>query len=656
MASSTSSSFTATSSTAPSVSDLFEVIEDAELFSRLEQQHNQRKRSRDEFMNWQKGTSKRQTWQEAMAMKAARTEPMTESKECPLITDSSLTMTTTSSITTSATATTPATMSVVAPSSTAMDVDEKILDHEQLYIGRKMATGLYSMYVSGKAGVGKSLITRYALSLMKQNSNLKYVMTATTGRAASLVNGMTLAKWTGFPKELKDYTGPKLMVWMMKPERADARERWRTTHIVLVDEASMLGVHMFNMMDYVGRRLRKNLRVPIGGLRLILIGDMFQIKPVKDDYLFTDFNLFKSVIGFNNVYELMRVYRQTDVAFINALEDVRTKTQARDLLPETVAFFNACVGRVLDCSDGIQPTRIYALNKDVNDMNMTQLAKLPGTCQVYQACDSGLKPHLFEKGTKTEMELKLKVGAQVMLIKNVNVEHGLVNSLKGVVIGFVNSFDWSSVTTKDSGSSSSSSSSTSSSSSSSSSISSKYSLATRRTITGQTLFNIQTSTHPTAVELRKIHPTGNWPIVRFQNGIETIVDPFEFTIEERQKIVATRRQLGLKLAWAISAHGAQGETCERVEASIDESVWELGQAYNILSRAKSAAGLTLKQFNPHRIKCSEAVLAFKKVCDKYREAIPVPSTSSSSSSSSSSTSSSLSSSSSTPSAVLSLSS
>eukprot|EP00794_Sanderia_malayensis_P005603 gene5603-6293_t len=168
-------------------------------------------------------------------------------------------------------------------------------------------------------------------------------------------------------------------------------------------------------------------------------------------------------------------------------------------------------------------------------------------------------------------KLSLKVGAQVMLLKNLDVASGLVNGSRGVVTDFV-----------------------------SPKVEALKDLAEDDPILQAQLQEMQ---------LREEQSNKIYPVVRFANGRELVIQREKNNIEIAGKEVASREQLPLALAWAVSIHKSQGMTIERVELSLGQ-VFEYGQAYVALSRCTSISGLKVSDFKSSVVKSHPQVLAY----------------------------------------------
>ena len=257
--------------------------------------------------------------------------------------------------------------------------------------------------------------------------------------------------------------------------------------------------------------------------------------------------------GGENIVVLDKVFRQKDSTFQRLLNDLR-----RGVLTETNrAILESKVGKLKTYADGIEPTLLYATNKGVDEINQRRLKEIQDDEVIYRAKDTGSEAFqsTLLNGLKAPETLTLKVGAQVMLLKNLSVEEGLVNGARGVVTGF------------------------------GSSVSS----------------NIGRYQPPEVNFLVNVNGK--------QSSLTRVIELDCWDLKQGERVLARREQLPLMLAWAISIHKSQGMTIAYLNVSF-QGMFEYGQAYVALSRATDLEGLSLSSFSPSAIKAHDKVKGF----------------------------------------------
>ena len=404
-----------------------------------------------------------------------------------------------------------------------------------------------SMFITGVAGTGKSyLIRRLYANLVQQGKRVSN--TAYTRIAAANISGTTLHYFSGVGID----TNYKRMKEKVKKNQR-ARENWRTCDVLIIDEASMLGRKFFENLNKIAQKYRESCEF-FGGIQLILVGDFFQLPPIKDDFLF-DSNAFLDNV--TNFYELKHNYRQNEEKFLELLHEVRfanVTEKSKDLLKEHAK--KRKMGR--------KPVMLYSTRKNVDYENKCELDLINFLAREFKAVDMLITEDndkiVLKYESKTGMMykkmldrslfkdvLKLKKGAQVILTKNLSFDSGLYNGSKGEVIGF-------------------------------------------RKINGVIL-----------------------PVVKFDscdNPVTIHQEEISINIRKKNEVIQlTRKQIPLILAWAITIHKCQGLTLDCVEISMDD-IFENGQFYVALSRVKSLDGLFIKNYDASKIKTNDDVIHF----------------------------------------------
>lgn len=373
-----------------------------------------------------------------------------------------------------------------------------------------------------------------------------------------------------------------------------AKNRWLKVKCLIIDEVSMVDGDLFDKLSQIGRTIRNNGR-PWGGIQLIITGDFFQLPPVPDggaDKSAVKFAFDASTwnTSIDHTIGLTEVFRQRDPEFARMLNEMRLGVISN----ETERAFKA-LSRPLTFADGVDMAQLYPTRYQVEDSNSKRLKALSGQSRRFDAMDSG-DPQVRDKLLQNMMSpktLDLKVGAQVMLIKNLN--ETLVNGTLGKVIAFS---DEKAFEMEDGGNYGGE-------------MDDNMAKARRKLASFKNNFDRDGSPGPSAGEGQM------YPVVKFLDVYGTpkiiLCQPEEWKVElPNGEVQAKRSQLPLILAWALSIHKAQGQTLERVTVDLGK-VFEKGQAYVALSRATSQHGLQVKNFNKTK------VMAHPKVCEFYRQ-------------------------------------
>jgi ATP-dependent DNA helicase PIF1 len=450
------------------------------------------------------------------------------------------------------------------------------LSEEQKLVAKDVIENKKNILLTGSAGTGKSFLLKH---IIEKTKGPYTAVTASTGIAAVPINGTTLHRWHGLgiinDDDDVDYLCGKIR------KNPKTLSRWQKTKLLIVDEVSMVSLENFKKLEEIGRRLRNPNKV-FGGIQILLCGDFYQLAPVKANPLFIDPKFYPGWIDV--VHNLQKVFRQSDSLFISALNDMRKGTVSENV----IQVWQACKNRQLDSSNGVVPTKLYPKKDDVSRENNSHLSKLTTRGYTYNAIEFG-EPKLLENFL-ADSTLTLKVGAQVLLVTNLDVSCGLCNGSRGVVVDFCPEIDPAS--------SSSSSSSTSSSTSSDSSSSSNdftieiYEIDSNEK-TSENEKDNKKDGKKEKEDKKPIFSNSPLPIVQFENGMRIVVDAFDFNVKEMDKIIASRKQIPLMLAWALTVHKCQGMSLDQVEMNLDDC-FENGQAYVSISRARSMNGLCIR--------------------------------------------------------------
>ena len=395
--------------------------------------------------------------------------------------------------------------------------DEIELEDEFKNIFNKMEYSNQNIFITGKAGTGKTTLLEY----FRINSKKNFVILASTGISAIKAKGKTIHSFFLFP--------PRILInEKIKRLRSNIIKNVDT---ILIDECSMIRCDLLDAIDQ-SLRLNRNSDESFGGVQIILLGDIHQLPPVireNEQDIFDSFypngHYFFHANCYQNsnisTYELTKIYRQKDAEFINILNKIRSgNVTEADLLPLNNKVVNQD-SNVLYETIILSPT-----NRKVDTINSVNLQNINSETFSYQSSETGE----FREKPADEI-LELKVGAQVMLIKNdIKSPKRWVNGSIGIV----------------------------------------------------------TDLTANSIHLKiknKVHKITQDTWEKFDYLIKDG--------EVLHEVVATFTQYPIKLAWAVTIHKSQGQTFEKVIIDLDRGSFAPGQTYVALSRVTSLEGLFL---------------------------------------------------------------
>lgn len=397
-----------------------------------------------------------------------------------------------------------------------------------------------SLFLTGKAGTGKSTFLKYIASTTKK----KHIILAPTGIAAINAGGTTLHSFFKLPFHPllpNDQQYSLRHIRQTLKYNGEKSKLIREVELIIIDEISMVRADMIDFIDKILRIYNRNMKEAFGGKQMLFVGDIYQLEPVlkaEDRKLLQNFypsNYFFDAKVFQQFplvsIELSKVYRQTDPTFISILDRIRTNNTSESDL----SLLNQHVQETdqeNDTNDKMSIT--LSTRRDTVDwINAQELDKLSDEAVTFNGNITGEFP---ESSLPTSMELSLKVGAQIMFIKN-DSEKQWVNGTIGVIIGIDG----------DGG-----------------------------------LLYIHTEDGESLQVQREM-----WENIRYHFNEQ------EQKIEE--ELIGTFVQFPIKLAWAITVHKSQGLTFKNVVIDFSGGVFAGGQAYVALSRCTRLEGITLRE-------------------------------------------------------------
>ncbi len=290
-----------------------------------------------------------------------------------------------------------------------------------------------SVLLTGAAGTGKTYTLRKFIRRAREDGKAVSV-TATTGLAATHLNGATIHAWAGIG--IHDEL-PKNHLLKISKQRRDIISK---TDILVIDEISMMHSFRLDMIDEVLRHVRESEQ-PFGGIKIILCGDFFQLPPVnrhdaKQGGFITDSHVWQT--GNFTVCYLEKQYRQADDSdYTDILNGIRAGVLSRNQL-------DALRGRTDAVDDPFTTrTRLLTTNADVDAINLQHLDQINAKAHAYQMQTSGSKKYIeqLKRSCLAPEVLQLKKGASVMCIKNAT-DKKYVNGSLGVVEDFEDKTDY----------------------------------------------------------------------------------------------------------------------------------------------------------------------------------------------------------------------
>lgn len=282
--------------------------------------------------------------------------------------------------------------------------------------------------ITGSAGTGKSEL----LKAIRREIDPDLPVVASTGIAAVHVGGLTIHSWAGLGLA---QDSAAVIAKKIKEQGMKALRRIQKAKRLAIDEVSMIHGELFTLIDHVFRLVRDEPNKPFGGMQLILFGDFLQLPPVSRDreqqaFAFESPSWAEAQI---ETFRLTKVWRQKDQTFSDALNHIRFGR-----VPEDVNTLLRSRYRAEDTEPETEPVIVYTHNADVDRENHAALAKLKGKETTFSARDSGEYGPLesLRKHCLAPELLRLKIGAQVMLLWNLDPLEGLANGSLGKVEGF----------------------------------------------------------------------------------------------------------------------------------------------------------------------------------------------------------------------------
>ena len=317
-------------------------------------------------------------------------------------------------------------------------LNETPLDKDQQMILNACVKEKTSIFFTGAAGTGKSHLLKIII-----NSLPPFPETAVTGStgvsASQLINGMTLHAWLGLGV-ISEKADGNLLAEKLKKSKPQVYKRIKSCKALIIDEISMVPGTYFEQLDVVTKAVRQ-ISDPFGGIQIICTGDFLQLPPVNSEKMAFETECWAHL----KIMKLNKVYRQGgDAKFARMLELMRVGKANETLVKILQKQRISNDAKVKYC-----PTTLVTHVKDVQRINRIKFSDLEensSDVREFKSIDmingksiiasQSSKLGFKEKFSMVEESIKLCVGCQVMLTKNISVSQGLVNGARGVVIGF----------------------------------------------------------------------------------------------------------------------------------------------------------------------------------------------------------------------------
>ena len=318
-----------------------------------------------------------------------------------------------------------------------------------------------TLFLSGSGGCGKTFVITVIKNVNKSSPDSVYrriAFTASTGCAACRFGGQTIHSWAGVGTNLSpSRNGPTLtpLEIFFRMDEA-ARERWQTVECLLIEEISMISAFEFDRLSQVASIVRRN-SAPFGGLQIVVCGDFFQLPPIHtSSYCFLS-EAWKQIFpSLNHMIVLNKIIRQKDHDFCELLTQLRwgnitphidrilrqkVKDTERDFPESSLSSSNSTAVQLCslkEYANGINTGRLAALRGGLEQILSDDVDRY--NQPLYLKESEALRLRL-DKETRALRVLNLKVGAKVMLIRNIDCDQGFVNGAVGTVIGYWRSKD-----------------------------------------------------------------------------------------------------------------------------------------------------------------------------------------------------------------------
>ncbi len=400
-----------------------------------------------------------------------------------------------------------------------------------------------NVFLTGAPGAGKTYVLNQFVKQARQRG-ASVAVTASTGIAATHLNGQTIHSWSGVG------VAQVMTDTLLKQIKTRRGKRIRATDILVIDEISMMHAWLFDMVDQACRVVRRSPE-PFGGLQVVMSGDLFQLPPVSNtrrdrelvapppELVAMRERYAKAGRNPNGFVTESLVWPELNPVVCYLTEQHRQDTgQLLDVLTDIRQGTVTDTDRqALDTRIGVEPAgddvaiSLYPNNRQADALNDSKLAQINEPEHRFEAESSG-QVSLIKRLKSTMLApeiLSLKIGAAVMALRN-DTNQQYVNGSLGTVVDFVSTTE------------------------------------------------------------------GEYPMVDFENGHTVIMQPAAWEMMDGETVLASVKQVPLRCAWAITIHKSQGMTLDRARMDLRRT-FAPGMGYVALSRVESMDGLYLDGIN-----------------------------------------------------------
>ena len=400
-----------------------------------------------------------------------------------------------------------------------------------------------NVFLTGAPGAGKTYVLNQFVKQARQRG-ASVAVTASTGIAATHLNGQTIHSWSGVG------VAQVMTDTLLKQIKTRRGKRIRATDILVIDEISMMHAWLFDMVDQACRAVRRSPE-PFGGLQVVMSGDLFQLPPVSNtrrdrelvapppELVAMRERYAKAGRNPNGFVTESLIWPELNPVVCYLTEQHRQDTgQLLDVLTDIRQGTVTDTDRqALDTRIGVEPAgddvaiSLYPNNRQADALNDSKLAQINEPEHRFEAESSG-QVSLIKRLKSTMLApeiLSLKVGAAVMALRN-DTNQQYVNGSLGTVVDFVSTTE------------------------------------------------------------------GEYPMVDFENGHTVIMQPAAWEMMDGETVLASVKQVPLRCAWAITIHKSQGMTLDRARMDLRRT-FAPGMGYVALSRVESMNGLYLDGIN-----------------------------------------------------------